>query len=142
MSPDGASDTRQVSGVTSDRPQAKYPFEFDGRWVLRYHIPYTVEHDGSTYRIVATVFADTIRFPVSSTRSIAASASFASASTFCRIGFDSTRFPTVWTFFSASSICDVFAVKRVSSSATRSAGTGHLLMVRAARRRVGESSSE
>lgn len=58
MSPDGASDTRQVSGVTSDRPQAKYPFEFDGRWVLRYHIPYTVEHDGSTYRIVATVFAE------------------------------------------------------------------------------------
>ncbi|WP_235614595.1 hypothetical protein [Streptomyces ambofaciens] len=40
-----------------DRPQVKYPFEFDGRWVLRYHVPYTVEHDGLPHRIVATVFA-------------------------------------------------------------------------------------
>lgn len=52
MSPDG----RQVSGV-SEPPKGKYPFAFDGRWVLRYHIPYTVEHDGHTYRVVATVFA-------------------------------------------------------------------------------------
>ncbi|WP_041821484.1 DUF6406 domain-containing protein [Streptomyces davaonensis] len=41
----------------SDRPQVKYPFEFDGRWVLRYHIPYTVEHDGHTHQILATIFA-------------------------------------------------------------------------------------
>ncbi|MFB7075489.1 hypothetical protein [Streptomyces sp. NPDC056290] len=43
--------------MTTDRPQVKYPFEFDGRWVLRYHIPYTVEHEGHTHRIVATIFA-------------------------------------------------------------------------------------
>lgn len=49
-------DGRQVSGL-SDRPQVKYPFEFDGRWVLRYHIPYTVEHDGRTHQIMATIFA-------------------------------------------------------------------------------------
>ncbi|MDT0394569.1 MULTISPECIES: hypothetical protein [Streptomyces] len=41
-----------------DRPQVKYPFEIDDRWVLRYHIPYTVEHDGHTHRIVATIFAE------------------------------------------------------------------------------------
>ncbi|GHH89516.1 hypothetical protein GCM10017779_00960 [Streptomyces capillispiralis] len=58
MSRDGARDTRQVSGVTTDRPQVKYPFEFDGRWVLRYHVPYTVEHDGRTHRVVATIFAE------------------------------------------------------------------------------------
>ncbi|GGL73524.1 hypothetical protein GCM10010129_16420 [Streptomyces fumigatiscleroticus] len=64
MSPDA----RQVSEV-SDRPQhprsprsprspqVKYPFELDGRWVLRYHIPYTVEHEGREHRIVATIFA-------------------------------------------------------------------------------------
>ncbi|MFD9001858.1 DUF6406 domain-containing protein [Streptomyces sp. NPDC059582] len=40
-----------------ERPHVKYPFEFDGRWVLRYHIPYTVEHEGRTHRIVATVFS-------------------------------------------------------------------------------------
>ncbi|MER5598519.1 hypothetical protein [Streptomyces sp. NPDC002265] len=40
-----------------ERPHVKYPFEFDGRWVLRYHIPYTVEHEGHTHRIVATIFA-------------------------------------------------------------------------------------
>ncbi|MCT7352103.1 hypothetical protein N4P33_07935 [Streptomyces sp. 15-116A] len=44
-----------MSAVT-DRPQVKYPFEFDGRWVLRYHVPYTVEHDGRTHRVVATIF--------------------------------------------------------------------------------------
>ncbi|MFD8121701.1 hypothetical protein ACWHAO_19755 [Streptomyces albidoflavus] len=38
-------------------PQVKYPFEFDGRWVLRYHVPYSVEHEGRTHRIVATIFA-------------------------------------------------------------------------------------
>ncbi|WP_149551813.1 hypothetical protein [Streptomyces marokkonensis] len=43
--------------MSRDDAQVKYPFEFDGRWVLRYHIPYTVEHDGSTHRIVATIFA-------------------------------------------------------------------------------------
>ncbi|MFG2949088.1 DUF6406 domain-containing protein [Streptomyces adustus] len=40
-----------------ERPHVKYPFEFDGRWVLRYHIPYTVEHEGRAHRIVATIFA-------------------------------------------------------------------------------------
>lgn len=45
-----------MSGV-SERPQVKYPFEFDGRWVLRYHVPYTIEHEGRTHRIVATIFA-------------------------------------------------------------------------------------
>jgi hypothetical protein len=58
MSRDESRDARQVSGVTTDRPQVKYPFEFDGRWVLRYHVPYTVEHDGATHRILATIFAD------------------------------------------------------------------------------------
>ncbi len=49
-------DVPQVSAV-ADRPQVKYPFEFDGRWVLRYHVPYTVRHEGLPHRIVATVFA-------------------------------------------------------------------------------------
>ncbi|MFF4837280.1 hypothetical protein [Streptomyces sp. NPDC001315] len=40
-----------------ERSHVKYPFEFDGRWVLRYHIPYTVEHEGKAHRIVATIFA-------------------------------------------------------------------------------------
>ncbi|WP_338105863.1 hypothetical protein [Streptomyces coelicoflavus] len=40
-----------------DQPQVKYPFEFDGQWVLRYHVPYTVQHEGLAHRIVATVFA-------------------------------------------------------------------------------------
>lgn len=43
--------------MSRDGTQVKYPFEFDGRWVLRYHIPYTVVHDGLTHRIVATIFA-------------------------------------------------------------------------------------
>lgn len=62
MSPDAR---RTVSAVTApgspgsrpEQPHVKYPFAFDGRWVLRYHIPYTVEHDGRTHRIVATIFA-------------------------------------------------------------------------------------
>jgi hypothetical protein len=51
--------TEQVSDVSEpdDRPQVKYPFEIDGRWALRYHIPYTVEHDGRTHQILATIFA-------------------------------------------------------------------------------------
>ncbi|MDT0613575.1 hypothetical protein [Streptomyces lancefieldiae] len=40
-----------------DQPQVKYPFEFDRRWVLRYHVPYTVQYEGRPHRIVATVFA-------------------------------------------------------------------------------------
>ncbi|MGW3494274.1 hypothetical protein [Streptomyces sp. NPDC001020] len=35
----------------------KYPFEIAGRWPLRYHRPYTVEHDGQDHRIVASIFA-------------------------------------------------------------------------------------
>lgn len=49
-------DARQVSAVP-DQPQVKYPFEFDGRWVLRYHVPYTVQYEGLPHRIVATIFA-------------------------------------------------------------------------------------
>ena len=41
----------------SEHAHVKYPFEFDGRWALRYHIPYTVEHDGREHTIMATVFA-------------------------------------------------------------------------------------
>ncbi|MEV7514293.1 DUF6406 domain-containing protein [Streptomyces diastaticus] len=40
-----------------DAPRVKYPFAFDGRWVLRHHVPYSVEHEGRTHRIVATVFS-------------------------------------------------------------------------------------
>ncbi|MGA5893796.1 hypothetical protein [Streptomyces venetus] len=42
----------------SDGEKVKYPFAFDGRWALRHQIPYTVEHDGLTYQILATVFAE------------------------------------------------------------------------------------
>ncbi len=35
----------------------KYPFEGDdGRWAVRYHIPYTVEHDGQSYGVVAGIY--------------------------------------------------------------------------------------
>lgn len=37
--------------------RVKYPFEVDGRWVLRYHIPYDVVHEDRDYSIVATIFA-------------------------------------------------------------------------------------
>jgi hypothetical protein len=47
----------QVSEV-SERPHVKYPFEFDGRWVLRHHIPYDVRHDGRGHHIVAAVFSE------------------------------------------------------------------------------------
>ncbi|MEU6380031.1 hypothetical protein [Streptomyces sp. NPDC046909] len=36
----------------------KYPFESDGRWVLRYHVPYDVQHDGRSHSIVATIFRE------------------------------------------------------------------------------------
>lgn len=36
----------------------KYPFEVDGRWAVRYHVPYTVEHEGHSYGIVASIFAE------------------------------------------------------------------------------------
>ncbi|MDF9815263.1 hypothetical protein [Streptomyces sp. SPB162] len=36
----------------------KYPFEVDGRWPVRYHIPYAVEHDGHSYGVVASIFAE------------------------------------------------------------------------------------
>ncbi|MET7901659.1 hypothetical protein ABZS86_09315 [Streptomyces sp. NPDC005355] len=36
----------------------KYPFEVDGLWPIRHHIPYTVEHEGRTYAINATVFGE------------------------------------------------------------------------------------
>lgn len=37
----------------------KYPFESDdGRWAVRYHIPYTVEHDGSSYGVVASIYRE------------------------------------------------------------------------------------
>lgn len=45
MSPDGP-------------PQVKYPFEFDGRWPLRYHVPYAVEHEGRTHMVLADLFAE------------------------------------------------------------------------------------
>jgi hypothetical protein len=35
----------------------KYPFEGDdGRWAVRYHIPYTVDHQGQPYGIVASIY--------------------------------------------------------------------------------------
>ncbi|MER7841360.1 hypothetical protein ABTY98_37130 [Streptomyces sp. NPDC096040] len=42
----------------SERPQMKYPFEIDGRWVLRHHIPYDVRYDGRAHHIVAAVFGE------------------------------------------------------------------------------------
>jgi hypothetical protein len=45
-------------GGEPGRPWVKYPFETDGRWVLRYHVPYTVEHDGDPHQIVASIFAE------------------------------------------------------------------------------------
>ncbi|MFD5948873.1 hypothetical protein ACFWAZ_21795 [Streptomyces collinus] len=42
----------------SEDEKVKYPFAFDGRWALRHQVPYTVEHDGRTYQILATVFAE------------------------------------------------------------------------------------
>lgn len=47
----------QVSDVP-ERPQVKYPFEIDGRWVLRHHIPYDVRYDGRAHHIVAAVFGE------------------------------------------------------------------------------------
>lgn len=36
----------------------KYPFEGDdGRWAVRYHIPYDVEHEGQSYGVVASIYA-------------------------------------------------------------------------------------
>lgn len=36
----------------------KYPFEGDdGRWAVRYHIPYQVEHEGQSYGVVASIYA-------------------------------------------------------------------------------------
>lgn len=40
-----------------DRPHVKYPFEVAGRWPLRYHRPYTIEHEGRQHRVVAGIFA-------------------------------------------------------------------------------------
>ncbi|MFF5314915.1 hypothetical protein [Streptomyces massasporeus] len=40
----------------TERAHVKYPFEIDGRWVLRYHIPYDVEHEGRSFHVVATIF--------------------------------------------------------------------------------------
>ncbi|MFD5909598.1 hypothetical protein ACFWHL_12890 [Streptomyces massasporeus] len=42
----------------SEDEKVKYPFAFDGRWALRHQIPYTVEHEGRTYQVLATVFAE------------------------------------------------------------------------------------
>ena len=37
----------------------KYPFEDDdGRWSVRYHIPYTVEHEGQSYGVVASIYRE------------------------------------------------------------------------------------
>ena len=36
----------------------KYPFEADGRWAVRHHVPYSVEYEGHSYGIVASVFAE------------------------------------------------------------------------------------
>ncbi|MGW5127700.1 hypothetical protein ACWEQ7_27370 [Streptomyces sp. NPDC004069] len=49
-------DIQQVNDVP-EQTRVKYPFEFDGRWVLRYHVPYTVRHEGRVHQIVSTVFA-------------------------------------------------------------------------------------
>ena len=50
-------DAREVSSV-SEGEKVKYPFASDGRWALRHQIPYTVDHDGRTYQILATLFAE------------------------------------------------------------------------------------
>ncbi|MFJ9540572.1 hypothetical protein ACIRPX_25310 [Streptomyces sp. NPDC101225] len=42
----------------SERPQVKYPFEFDGRWVLRHHVPYDVRHDGRAHHVLVAVFKE------------------------------------------------------------------------------------
>lgn len=38
----------------------KYPFEADGRWAIRHHVPYDVEHEGRPYAIVVSVFAEPV----------------------------------------------------------------------------------
>ena len=50
-------DDREAISV-SEGEKVKYPFAFDGRWALRHQIPYTVDHDGRTYQILATLFAE------------------------------------------------------------------------------------
>ncbi|SMQ18132.1 hypothetical protein SAMN06272771_4571 [Streptomyces sp. Ag82_O1-12] len=50
-------DAREASSV-SEGEKVKYPFAVDGRWALRHQIPYTVEHDGRTYQVLASVFAE------------------------------------------------------------------------------------
>ncbi|MFJ6792900.1 DUF6406 domain-containing protein [Streptomyces sp. NPDC091268] len=47
MSPDGP-----------PAPPVKYPFEIDGRWALRYHVPYAVEYEGGTHMVLADLFAE------------------------------------------------------------------------------------
>ncbi|MEU8585671.1 DUF6406 domain-containing protein [Streptomyces sp. NPDC048664] len=42
----------------SEHDQVKYPLAFDGRWVLRYHVPYSVEHEGGAHLVVASIFAE------------------------------------------------------------------------------------
>ncbi|MFF7977644.1 hypothetical protein ACFZDK_00725 [Streptomyces sp. NPDC007901] len=42
----------------SERPHVKYPFEIDGRWVLRHHIPYDVRYEGRAHQVVAAVFRE------------------------------------------------------------------------------------
>ncbi|MFD3540999.1 hypothetical protein ACFWUQ_16095 [Streptomyces sp. NPDC058662] len=51
MSPDG-------STAESEPRKVKYPFEFEGRWPLRYHVPYAVVHEGRTYQVLADLFAE------------------------------------------------------------------------------------
>ena len=50
-------DDREAISV-SEGEKVKYPFAVDGRWALRHQIPYTVDHDGRTYQILATLFAE------------------------------------------------------------------------------------
>lgn len=50
-------DDREAISV-SEGEKVKYPFASDGRWALRHQIPYTVDHDGRTYQILATLFAE------------------------------------------------------------------------------------
>lgn len=57
MSPDVRHVPPQVSEVP-ERPHVKYPFEFDGCWVLRYHIPYEIQYYGRTHHIVVTIFKE------------------------------------------------------------------------------------
>jgi hypothetical protein len=54
---EGADENTDVVSPVTERAQVKYPFEINGRWALRYHIPYEVEHEGRSYHIVATLFA-------------------------------------------------------------------------------------